>query len=100
MIRLNLLRIALCAASITLAAYESPFWWVAVAPWAVLCSFGIIMTVPIIFIIGMGAGAAQADWMSDEFIVTLIFITPTMLTIAIPLIWKACKSIDHQTPTS
>ena len=81
MTRLNILRILLCIASITLATYDSPFWWVAVAPWAVLCLVGIILTIPIVFIIGMGAGAAQADWMSDEFIFTLVFITPTALSL-------------------
>lgn len=78
---LNLLRIVLCIASITLVAHESPWWWIAVAPWLTICIFGIILTVPVIIIIGMGAGAAQADWMSDEFIYTLIFVTPTTLAL-------------------
>lgn len=52
-------------------------------PWAILCILGIVGTIPAIFVIGIGAGAAQADRMSDEFIIGLVFVTPTVLAIAI-----------------
>lgn len=49
--------------------------------WAALCIVGIILTLPLFFVIGMGAGAAQADWMSDGFVIVVIIILPTGLSI-------------------
>ncbi|MBG7608848.1 MAG: hypothetical protein IZT59_12590 [Verrucomicrobia bacterium] len=57
----QILRLITGIASVTLAALESPFWWVAVIPWVLLCILGIIATLPVVFVIGVGAGAAQAD---------------------------------------
>lgn len=79
----QILRLIAGVASVALIEYESPFWWVGVVPWVFLCIFGILTTLPVIFVMGIGAGAAQADWMSDEFIIGLVFVTPTILAIAI-----------------
>ena len=79
--RLNLLRIILCIASIALISNDSSWWWLAVGPWVTFCVFGIVLIIPIFFLIGTWAGAAQADWMSDNFIFTLVFIIPTVLSI-------------------
>ena len=51
-----------------------------VVPWAVLCIFGIFATIPALFVIGIGAGA---DWMNDCFVIGLVFVTPTVLSIVI-----------------
>jgi NADH:ubiquinone oxidoreductase subunit K len=85
---LHILRVATCAASIALVYSESPFWWIAVTPWAMLNIIGIALSLPLILLIGMGAGAAQADWMSDEFIYTLIFIAPTAFAVAASTLLK------------
>lgn len=69
--------------SVLLVAFESSLWWIAVIPWAMLCIFGILATIPALFVVGIGAGAAQADWMSDAFVIGLLFVTPTMLAVAI-----------------
>ena len=79
----QILRLITGGASVALCAYDSPFWWVAVIPWFCLCIFGFLATLPIFIVIGIGAGAAQADWMSDEFIIGLVFVTPTILAMVI-----------------
>lgn len=68
----QLLRLLLGTALTVLAAYESPLWWIVAIPWAILCVFGILATVPLLIPIRIGAGAAQADWMSDGFIIGLV----------------------------
>jgi hypothetical protein len=79
----QLLRLLTGTVSVLLVMVESPLWWMAVIPWAVLCVFGIIATIPALIVIGIGAGAAQADWMSDAFIIGLVFLMPTILAVAI-----------------
>jgi hypothetical protein len=61
----QILRVVLGVALAIVASMESIFWWVPAIPWAVLCSMGLLLTIPIVLVIGIGAGAAQADWMSD-----------------------------------
>lgn len=96
------LRLLTGSATVFLVANESPIWWVGVIPWAVLCVFGIFATVPLVCLVGMGAGAAQADWMSDAFLWGLLFVTPTLLAIGIAEVCKRwsfrgdrCAARDH-----
>ena len=77
------LRVLTGMASVVLFSMESPIWWLAVLPWAVLCILGILMTLPLVMLIGIGAGAAQADWMSDGFIIGLNFVCPTVFALII-----------------
>ena len=79
----HVLRLVTGGASVALMEHESAFWWVAVIPWLFLCILGIMATIPLFFFIGAGAGAAQADWMSDEFIIGLVFVLPTFLAVVI-----------------
>jgi hypothetical protein len=79
----QILRAITGGSSVALLAHESSFCWIAVIPWLFLCLWGIIATLPVVFVIGFLAGAAQADWMSDEFMFGLFFATPTILAIAI-----------------
>ncbi len=93
--RCQLLRVLAGIVAVFLVSIESPLWWIAVIPWAILCIFGIVATIPAIFVIGIGAGGAQADWMSDAFIIGLVFVGSTVLAIAIAefLRWR----IDRDT---
>ena len=75
----QILRVVLGITLAIMASLESSLWWVPAIPWAVLCSLGLLLTIPIVFVIGIGAGAAQADWMSDGFIIGLVIVTPTIL---------------------
>jgi ABC-type uncharacterized transport system permease subunit len=84
----QILRLILGTASVVLAANDSQYWWVAVFPWMLICILGIIATIPILFIVGIGAGATQVDWMSDEFIWGLVLVTPTVLSVTIAHIFK------------
>ena len=79
---IQILRVATCVLTLVLVQNELSLWWVAAIPWAVLNIVGILLSIPILLIIGAGAGAAQADWMSDEFIFTVLFIIPTVLAIS------------------
>lgn len=83
-----ILRLLTGSVSVLLVSIDSPLWWLAVVPWAVLCIFGIVATIPALIVIGIGAGAAQADWMSDSFIIGLVFVTPTVLAIAIAELYR------------
>jgi hypothetical protein len=85
---LQILRVTTCAASIALVSSDSPHWWIAVVPWAMLNIVGIALSLPLVLLVGIGAGAAQADWMSDEFIYTLIFIAPTAFAVAASTLFK------------
>lgn len=62
------------------------WWWVAAVPWAILCWLGITLAIPLwilaIIAIGISAGGAQADWMSDGFVIGLAIVTPTILAMA------------------
>lgn len=80
--------------------------------WIAFFIFGIIVTTPfliiIVIIIGAGAGAAQADWMSDGFIIGLM-LTPILFAVAIASYLtyrgnqanrKACSSATLSSPSS
>lgn len=71
---------------------ESSMWWIAAIPWAAVCIVGIIATIPIVALIGIGAGAAQADWMSDGFIIGLLIVTPTTLSLMASELMKRKKA--------
>ena len=62
----QILRVVLGITLAIMASLESPLWWVPAIPWAVLCSLGLLLTIPIVLVIGIGAGATQADWMSER----------------------------------
>lgn len=59
---------------------------------------GILATLPIVVVMGIGAGAAQADWMSDEFIMGLVFVTPTILAMIIAEIGRQRKNRVSESP--
>lgn len=77
----NIARLALMVSLIIAINYDWSLWWVLGVPWVILCLAGIILTIPFFLVIGLAAGAAQADWMSDSFIIMLAFVTPTGLSI-------------------
>jgi membrane protein DedA with SNARE-associated domain len=87
----QVLRVVTCAASFVLVYCESSYWWIAVVPWVIFNIIGIVLSIPLIIIIGIGAGAAQADWMSDEFICVLIFVVPTVLAVLASTLFKSLK---------
>ncbi len=94
--RYQLLRILTATVAVLLVSIESPLWWVAVIPWAILCIFGIVGSIPAILVVGVGAAAAQADWMGDAFVIGLLFVTPTVLAIAIAefLKWRTDRDTN------
>jgi hypothetical protein len=60
---------------------EWALWWIPGIPWIIVSILGILLTLPLAFVISIGAGCAQADWMSDAFIITLCFVIPTTLAV-------------------
>lgn len=82
-VHFQLIRVFLGVLLAVLVSFESPLWWIAAAPWAALCFLGLIATLPIVLVIGIGAGTAQADWMSDTFAIGLVIVTPTTLAVTI-----------------
>jgi uncharacterized membrane protein YcjF (UPF0283 family) len=90
--KIQILRVIAGIASVLIVAVDSPLWWIAIIPWAILCILGIIATLPIFLLIGIGAGAAQADWMSDGFIIVVCFVIPTFLAILIAEFLKSRKN--------
>ena len=92
------------ASLVILIVKDSPYWWFVAIPWMILCIFGVLATLPLFVLVGINAGGAQADWMSDEFIIGLVFVIPTILAIAIAEWRRARKkrmnvvnSMDHGT---
>jgi hypothetical protein len=77
----QILRVVLGITLAIMASLESSLWWVPAIPWAVVCALGLLLIIPIVFVVGIGAGAAQADWMSDGFIIGLVIMTPTVLAV-------------------
>ena len=76
----NTARIILLICMIIATYTECSLWWIVAIPWAISCIVGIFITLPFIALIGIMAGAAQADWMSDEFVIFVFFIIPTALS--------------------
>ena len=88
----QVVRVLAALAAVWLGSIESPLFYLALSIWLVLCVFGVLATVPVVMVIGIGAGAAQADGMSDEFAIGLVFVLPTILAIVIAelfLWWRA-----------
>ena len=79
---ISVIQLLLCICTIWAIETESSFVWLPTIPWLILNFFGIILTLPILFLLGLGIGAAQADWMPDEFIFIVLFIIPTGVSIA------------------
>ena len=103
-IQQQIFRLFTGASLVILIVKDSPYWWFAAIPWVILCIFGILATLPLFVFVGINAGGAQADWMSDEFIIGLVFVIPTILAIAIAEWRRARKkrmnvvnSMDHGT---
>ena len=94
----QILRVVLGVALAIMAAMESSFWWGPAIPWAVLCSMGLLLTIPVVLVIGIGAGAAQADWMSDGFIIGLVIVTPTVLAVVVSAITNRKKARPPSEP--
>ena len=78
---ISLAQVALGALTIVAVLAESFLWWLPGVPWIIISIIGIVLTIPLFIVIGIGAGCAQADWMSDGFIITLCFIIPTSLAV-------------------
>jgi len=76
------IQISLGIVTVASMALEWEMWWVPCIGWAAFSIVGILLTLPLIIVIGIGAGAAQADWMSDKFIFTLCFVIPTILAVS------------------
>ena len=96
---LQLLRVLLCGISFLLLSAESNLWWLPVLPWAVLCLHGILLTIPLALVAGLGAGAAQADWMSDEWILTLCLIIPTGFSLALSFFFRRMQMFSPRAPS-
>ena len=103
-IQYQIFRLFTGASLVILIVKDSPYWWFAAIPWMILCIFGILATVPLFVLVGITAGGTHADWMSDEFIIGLVFVIPTILAIAIAE-WRRSRkrsmnvvnSMDHGT---
>ena len=89
---LQVSRVLLCAGTITAIANDYDYWRIFAILWAITCLFGILMTVPVFIVMGIGTGPAQADWMSDQFVYIVFIILPTLLALILPSIWKFLKA--------
>lgn len=81
-------RIVLCVGTILLLEYSPELWWIMGVPWIVMTIFGILATIPLLMVIGMIAGGAQADWMSDAFVIVLLLIAPTVMATVISEVYS------------
>ena len=50
--------------------------------WLVLCIAGVLLMIPVVLCVFSMADGAQADWMSDGFVVVVFFVMPTVLSVA------------------
>lgn len=77
------LRVLACIAALALVSMGSNLWWIGVAPWALLCLVGIIMSTPVAVLFTIGASAAGANLTNDRFITAFAFVVPTVIAVAI-----------------
>ena len=79
-------RVILCIALIAVVDSDRvhvALLWIVLAPWVVLCFFGIICALPILMIV-IGAGAmGQGDWTGPALDSVLFFINPTLFSMVI-----------------
>ena len=75
---LQSLRVLLALALIPVAEAFPNCWAAPLAVWAILNFIGLLLLIPVIVVIGLGAGAAQADWMSDGFVFVVCIAFPTL----------------------
>jgi hypothetical protein len=80
---------------------ETLLFWMTLIVWIVLCFFGILVVfIPLTILIGIGAGAAQADWMSDAFVFWVFFAVPTFAAMGMSELfrWRASRN-SHAHPS-
>lgn len=79
------IKVAFCFALILMLHYEEQIpegsLIVVAICWSAICISGILLSLPLFLMIGIGAGAAQADWMSDGFAIIVFIVIPTGLSI-------------------
>ena len=85
-LKYQILRLLSGAASVLVLVYEPPLWWIVIIPWAILCIFGIIATIP--SVVAVSAFGAQADAFSDAFDIGQFVVMPTLLSILIAELYK------------
>ncbi len=80
---LNIARLLLMTATAMTSLFAWDSVWIPAIPWAICCFYGVVLAAPIVLGVGMLSAGAQADWMSDEFMVTLLFVLPTVLSMLV-----------------
>ncbi len=80
------IQISLGTITVVSMVLEWEMWWLPCIGWAAFSVVGILLTLPLFLVIGIGAGGAQADWMSDQYIFTLCFVIPTILAVSVNIL--------------
>jgi len=84
---ISLVQLVLCVLTIWAVACEWSYWWIPGIPWIILDVVGIIIAVPVLYVIRVvGIGAALPDFRGDALIVagmTVCFVLPTILAVGV-----------------
>ena len=78
--KLQIIRLILGVALLTMVYLDSAWWWIPAIPWFVLCTLGLLLSILIVPLIAYGVMAVEADWASDEFLSFIAVTTPTVLS--------------------
>ena len=89
---MHALRCILGTATVVTLSYAEDFWWIPGIPWIAICITGLLAIFPFLFIAMLGAAGAQADWMSDAFVIVAFFAAPTIASIVISEITMAGRT--------
>ena len=88
LLHLNFWRTVTAGTVIILETNGSPLWWAAAVPWVLLNLPGLLLTtIPGLLLLALPAGNAQADWMSDPFLIILCIALPTAASMVLSCCW-------------
>ena len=88
LLNLNFWRTVTAGAVIILETNGSPLWWTATVPWVLLNLPGLLLTtIPGFLLLAVAEGSAQADWMSEPFLITLCITLPTAASMVLSRCW-------------
>ncbi len=79
----SLSQVVLCVVTIVAISSNWTYWWIPAVPWLFLSIFGVILTMPLFFLIGTFAAPAQADGIPDGVAETIMFVIPTIRAVCV-----------------
>jgi hypothetical protein len=84
---INFLRVASLSGLLPCMIFQSPWWWLALIPWAILNFLGILCIIPLTAL--AYGGCVQTDATSAAFDFFLLFALPTIFSISISLVFRS-----------